>query len=329
MSKPFSGKEAVYFIEPTNICNLNCEMCPTNREMKRKKGFMDYDIYRRTIDSFVEAKKSKEVYLNLWGWGEPLLHPMIYEMIGYAKKRGVIVRMSSNLDVKSANKCENIVNSGLDVLLIGLDGMTQESHGKYRTGGNKESVVNNIKEILRIKREHRQRRPIIAITTILTRYVKPELESLFSFCENSGVDALLLKLPNLWRSGKEVSRVENLYEKFIIKEVGQSRYGNRCPTSIDNKTKKRCPFLDKRGIVYWNGDVTVCCFDHEGDCRFGNIGKEGGIKNILHGRRGYEAWSRMKSNDYIMCEYCDSCGERMDMKIYTEESNIKALLKYL
>ena len=76
-------KIKVVHIESTNLCNFKCSFCP-HTKMKRKKGIMDFELYKKIID---EIKDWGIEELNLTGFGEPLLDPLLTEKIKYARKK--------------------------------------------------------------------------------------------------------------------------------------------------------------------------------------------------------------------------------------------------
>ena len=101
-------------IDPSNICNLHCPLCPTGQgRSDRSKGKMSFVNFRRIIDEL-----GAYLYrVDLHNWGEPLLNDEIYRMISYARAHNIEVRVSSNLNVIDWVKAEKLVKSGLDVLI--------------------------------------------------------------------------------------------------------------------------------------------------------------------------------------------------------------------
>lgn len=75
-------------------------------------------------------------YVILWSWGEPLLNPEIYRMIKYCEERNILSVTSTNLNKFSRENARDLVESGLDALIIALDGIAEETYSKYRIGGS-------------------------------------------------------------------------------------------------------------------------------------------------------------------------------------------------
>ena len=107
-------------IEPTNLCNLKCPLCPTNCAMSRARGDMSLVLFKKIIDSFEKDEIKK---INLWNFGEPLLNKDIFEMVRYAAKKGIRVIISTNSTMLDKEIRKNILYSGLDTIIVCLDGM--------------------------------------------------------------------------------------------------------------------------------------------------------------------------------------------------------------
>ena len=130
-------------IDTTNICQLKCPLCHTGLgTVDRPKGIMHFDLYKKTIDEI----KDYCIWLSLYSWGEPFLNNKIDEYIAYANKANIATIISSNLNKPlTHDMAERLVLSGLDTLIISLDGTTQEVYEVYRLGGHLHRVLDHIK----------------------------------------------------------------------------------------------------------------------------------------------------------------------------------------
>lgn len=318
MNASFQGKESdnlldapIIFIEPTNRCNLSCIMCPTNREMGRKKGRID----RATFQNVIDEVASEKPFLNFWGWGEPVLHPEIFAMIRYAADKGVKVRMSTNIEPLNGDGIKKLVDSGLYMVLIPMDGFSQEAHSAYRIGGNVEKVKDRIGLITLAKSTAQVETPFVTVLTLATKQAIPELDRLDSFCKEVSADAFMLKIPNLWRSGKSQVDELKLYQEFISENESFSRYHKTDNGNLQGPGGN-CPFLDKNGTILWNGDITVCCYDHEGRYSFGNVNDDGGYTQALKSTLKSERWEQMSRKEFDICKKCDGAGPRTKITLY-------------
>jgi len=127
--------------EVTNHCNLRCAMCPVNRGMKRKKGFMELSLFKKIIDETPTLE-----FLLAFQWGEPLLHKDFFKMIRYAHERGIRTMVSSNGTLLNDEMNQKLIESGLTRITFSIDGVGR-THTKIR-GYPYEKLKENI---LRLK----------------------------------------------------------------------------------------------------------------------------------------------------------------------------------
>ena len=154
-------------IEPTTYCNLRCLLCPVNTGLNRPCGHMDFRIFQKVVDEVGEYV----FFILLWDWGEPFLNPQIYDMIRYARERGIKLVSSTNGHLfAQSDHAERVVRSGLDTLIVALDGITQESYEKYRQGGELDAVLTGIRTIVAWKRALNSDTPVINLRFLVMRH---------------------------------------------------------------------------------------------------------------------------------------------------------------
>lgn len=170
-SLPFS-----LMIEPTNICNLKCPTCPTGSgKMNRPGRFMTFLEFKRIIDQVV----SHVDQINLWNYGEPFLNKDILKIIKYATSKRINVITSTNGEFLNSKKfCLEIVKSGLQHLIICLDGMDQETINKIRKGANFDNIINGFKLISEAKKELNSKHPKVELQFIVTKHNEHQKEAM-------------------------------------------------------------------------------------------------------------------------------------------------------
>lgn len=307
----------IFFIEPTNVCDLKCEMCPTNREMKRPKGYMEITTFKSIVDYIVEAHIGDTCFINMWGWGEPFLHDDIFDMIAYASRKKIKTRVSTNFNFVTDTQIEGICSSALDSIIIGLDGIEKSSHQVYRVGSDINQLKYNVEKLICRKREYKKEKPNIIVTTLVTSLSENEVSGIAEYCKCIGVDALLLKYPNLWRGKKSDTIVRDIYNKFIKDVTTGSRYTLDTNGNI-RSIKGNCPFAEMNGIFLYDGRFTVCCFDYDGENSLGTISDKQSVQDIYNSSIWHTAKSRMSQKDFNICATCDSCGPRRKVFLFRE-----------
>lgn len=138
--------------------------------------------YKQRVLSIVDFKllldkipSLKHTYL--YNWGESFLNPNIFKMIAYIKRNNTTVQIDTNFSFKKKEDFfVNIVESGLDILRISLDGASQESYSKYKIGGNFDTIISNIKKLVSIKNKLHAEKPVVIWKFIVTRFNENEIE---------------------------------------------------------------------------------------------------------------------------------------------------------
>src|ERR1051326_1127254 len=108
--------------EPTTSCNLRCPECPSGlRSFTRPTGMMEGDLFKRTIDELADTL----LYLIFYFQGEPYLNPAFLEMVKYASSKKIYTATSTNAHYLNDENAKRTIESGLDRLIICIDGTTQ------------------------------------------------------------------------------------------------------------------------------------------------------------------------------------------------------------
>jgi len=138
-------------IETLYGCNLSCIMCPIRLPAKRAKGQMEIGMYREILDSLVPFLEHIEM-MDLFGLGEPLLDPFLYERIRYAKLLGFrSIGISTNADLLTDERQRDLLESGIDNVIISIDGATAEIHESIRVGSKFDTAVANSRRLIKIR----------------------------------------------------------------------------------------------------------------------------------------------------------------------------------
>lgn len=253
-------------IEPVNFCNLGCSSCPT-RTSRKEKGRMSLENYKKIIEEVGDYLSS----INLWNWGEPFLNKDVCEMIGLARAKQIEVCVNTNGTFLNDEKlAKKIIKSGLDRLVISLDGLTPETLSIYRTGANFKELIDGIKEVIKAKKESGQGKPLIEIQFIIMKHNERELPLLADFVEGLGADCLTVKTYNYFLNKEELKKFEPNQKKY-------SRYGRQLP--VKNGCRQAWLGLN----INYDGNVVPCCFDPEERYILGNV-FGGGVQETWRGQ---------------------------------------------
>ena len=136
------GPEAL-LIETTVRCNLRCPMCPRTLSPPPPEDMPD-DVLWPLIDAHA-ALGGDHVYL--YGLGEPLLDPRIYDVLARCRALGLTTILSINGTLLTPTRRARLLAAGCDHLIVSLDAATEESYARYRTGGDYGETVARVRAL--------------------------------------------------------------------------------------------------------------------------------------------------------------------------------------
>ena len=294
-----TGMPAYYFIDPINICNLRCPLCPTGQGvLGRPRGRMDLADLKQIVNEIAPYAYRIELY----NWGEPLLHPEIVEMIEYAHQRRISVRLSSNLNRLSADMAWRLVKSGLSQLIVSIDGATQETYAAYRRRGGLDVVLKNLRLLLETRRALRRRRPFIMWRMLLGKHNEHEVAAVRSMAHDMGVDSFSTGV--LFVDTRNAGQVA----QWLPTNPAYSCY-DYSKEELENTWD--CHDLWEGMVINWDGGVAPCCWLHDAHFDFGNASNQT-VREIWNGpsyvaaRRVIGRRRKRPSDLWTICDRC--CG---------------------
>ncbi|MFC1556375.1 radical SAM/SPASM domain-containing protein [candidate division KSB1 bacterium] len=299
----FSGKlclwgyPAVLSIEPASLCNLKCPQCPTgNGTLSRPQGFMDFGLYKKIID----ATADYVVHLQLFFQGEPFINTALTRMIRYAKNRNIYTITSTNGHFLTPETIDGILQSGLDAIIIGLDGVTPEAYLDYRKNGAFDKVVQGISHLLDERRRRGLKRPKVYLQFIVMKHNESQIDTVKNFGRELGVDRVLLKSAQIYPGMNPVDFVpEN--ERFSRYKIVDGKLVLNVP--IPN----RCTRVFSTAVFTWDGRMASCCFDKDADYSFGTFNGEPFL-DLWKSEQGLGFRSRI-FKDRKAIPICSNCTE--------------------
>ncbi|MBP6872786.1 MAG: SPASM domain-containing protein [Bacteroidales bacterium] len=292
------GKPFTVSIEPTTSCNLRCPECPSGlRQFTRPTGALSLQLYRDIIDQLSPGL----FYLILYFQGEPFLNPLFFKMVEYARRKRIYTATSTNAHFLNDNFARKTVESGLDRIIISLDGLDQESYEKYRAGGSVEKVLEGTRNLVRWKKELKSRTPYIILQFIVFSTNEHQVGDLKKVARELGVDKLELKTAQVYNyeDGNDLIPSNPDYARYK-KENGKFK--------IDNPLNNHCLRMWRGCVITWDGLVVPCCFDKDGSHRMGDL-KINSFDEIWRGK-AYDDFRRKLFNARSEIDICKNCTEK-------------------
>jgi radical SAM protein with 4Fe4S-binding SPASM domain len=242
---PAGGPETG-MIEPTNLCNLACPTCPTGTGKIKPLPQMSLGAFGGVLDQLTPRLRN----LALWNYGEPLLNRDLPGMIAHAKAAGVgVVKVSSNVHFLDGARGEALLLSGLDVLILSVDGASQATYQTFRKDGEFDRVAGSVARLCAEKKRLGLAKPRIELQFIAMRHNEHELPEMRRLAREWGVDALRVKTVG---ADDEGSRGLVPATRLL------SRYGADGVTP--NTHHAFCTMAWDHTVVNVDGSVTPCCY---------------------------------------------------------------------
>ncbi|MHB9027130.1 MAG: radical SAM/SPASM domain-containing protein [Candidatus Latescibacterota bacterium] len=290
------------FIEPTNICNLRCPLCATGAGLlNRSSGHLDLSGFERIVKKLPASVTT----LYLWGQGEPFLAPGFPDMVRFAADRGFRTITSTN-----GHFLENageIAASGLDMLIVSLDGADAETYAAYRIGGDFERVVHGVRKVVEAGKRS-GRGPIVRLQCVVNRLNENSRGQFQKLAAETGVHQVVFKtLQAAFLEGGDT---------FVPRDSKLSRYrrGEHGKLEPDRREffGNRCLRLYYSLQVDCRGDVVPCCFDKNSEYVMGNL-LEDSFRNIWNGERFCSFRTTLNRQGRVL-PMCRDCTEGLRRK---------------
>ncbi|HEU4726927.1 MAG TPA: glycosyltransferase [Kofleriaceae bacterium] len=302
-----AGGPATAMIEPTNLCNLACPTCPTGTGKIKPLPAMTLERFDHVLGGLTPRLAN----LALWNYGEPLLNKELPEMIARAKAAGVgVVKVSSNVHFLDGERGTALLGSGLDVLILSVDGASQATYEVFRRDGDFGRVARSVAWLCAEKRRLGLTRPRIELQFIAMRHNEHELPEMRRLAREWGVDALRVKT---------VGADDDATRDLVPASSLLSRYAaDRETPSVRHAF---CTMAWDHAVVNVDGSVTPCCYlrpDMGDEFVMGNV-FEAPFTAIWRGERYRSFRARMLAGRAAM-PICNRCrGGTHDLIAAVEE----------
>ena len=292
-------------IEPTNTCNLRCELCPVSGQMHRPSGFMDFSLYRKLLDEVGEY-----VFLILlWDWGEPFMHPSAFDMIARAHEKKIRIVSSTNGHLfADPRKADDAIRCGLDTIIFAVDGISQETYERYRHKGDLQRALQGIRTIVERKKELRSATPLVNFRFIVMNHNEHEVGLLPSFVRKLGADALTLKTLNPSSDntyGDKTNGADKGHNPLLPGNPRYRRFVYDAQGEPVRLKRNACRNPHNSATVHWNGSVCPCTYDYDERFVLGNLNRSS-FREIWNGHAYRTFRDRLRRNDpkNYFCHEC-------------------------
>ncbi|HAS46217.1 MAG TPA: radical SAM protein [Microscillaceae bacterium] len=284
--------------EPTTSCNLRCPECPSGlRSFTRPTGMLQEEVFKQTID---ELQKTL-LYLTFYFQGEPYLHPQFLDMVKYASDRGIYTATSTNAHYLNDKNARKTIESGLDRLIISVDGTTQETYQSYRIGGKLDKVLEGTRNLIEWKKKLKSKTPHVVFQFLVVKPNEHQIEEVKQLAKEIGVDKVGLKTAQIYdyANGSPLIPTIDKYSRYRQQSDGTYK--------IKNGLGNHCWKMWHSCVITWDGLVVPCCFDKDAHHRLGSVQQQS-FKELWQGEK-YQRFRRLLLKSRSEIEMCKNCTE--------------------
>ena len=284
-------------IEMANFCNLHCPECPVGirKISKSEKRFFDFELFKKIINEL----ESKLLNVILYFQGEPFLNNQLIDFIQYAHKSNIFTSISTNGQFITKDNAKVLVLSGLDKIIISVDGATQETYEKYRVGGSLEKAIEGIQEINFWKKELKSLTPFVEIQFLVLKTNEHQMKDMQHLAKSLKANRLAFKTAQLndFVNGNELMTSLTRYSRYAKQKDGTFRIKGRQPN--------HCWRLWSGAVINVHGEVLPCCFDKASEYSFGNVNNHS-FPACWHSKKatGFREKILQNRKQFEMCRNC-------------------------
>ncbi len=336
------GQLARLYVEPTNACNLDCRTCMRN-VWDEPLGKMSNLVFERILDSLTAFSPLPTVFFG--GFGEPLVHPHIIDMVRGIKELGAPVELITNGILLTEANAHGLMDTGLDVLWVSLDGATPESYADVRLGAALPIIIENLKRLYVKQRQGFFSKPEVGIAFVAMKRNIADLPEILKLGSRLGVSRfsitnvlahtqelrpeILYKremdqydhLPSVYHPSVSLPRIDvNTITQDALSKVMGGNYRFTLSGHEINKSNDCCPFVDKGSAsIRWDGALSPCLSllhshvsyldDRQRRIKaysFGNI-LERDLSSLWEDPHYVSLRRSLQDFDFSPCVICNSC----------------------
>lgn len=259
-------------VEPANFCQLRCPECPVGmaggHPQNGKAELLRHEVWETLLQEITPYAHTIQFYFQ----GEPLLNPDLPRMIHEAHKAGLYTIVSTNAQAMTQDYADALVRSGLDRIIVSLDGISPQSYNAYRAGGD----IGKAREALRLlhaaKQSLKSRTPVIEWQCLRLRTNEHEWAEIRRVYRQWGADRLTFKTAQLYdyADGNPLMPTDSRYSRYAKGKDGHYRLKKPLWRRLWHIAAP-CYRLWSGCVVTTSGEILPCCYDKAHAYSFGNI----------------------------------------------------------
>ena len=333
--KEYFPATSTLLLELTNKCNFHCDFCPSDSQT-RVIGFMDLELAKKTYEEVADKKLALQVDLHLMG--EPTLHPKLIEILIFGASKNVKTELVTNGSTLVAKVVPRILDALYGTIVASHMTPTEDTyHVRGKVGLSWDRYIGNIRLLVReymkrlakgeiIRNEIDLRIMVTKDTASNVSIIKSSEEARAIFTEWRDFTAEVereLGMPAFKRQDPDdddlLPENQHSFTKYRLQKGIVLTFwkaftfaNSRVSDDYDLQAMEETiyctrPFKDFG--VLWNGDVTLCCMDYDGQLKVGNIQEES-IESVMQGEAANNLRASMLGR-HPLAPVCKTCTAKL------------------
>lgn len=285
-------------IEPTTACNLGCPECPSGlKAFTRPTG----NLNTNDFEKWIKPMRKHLSYITFYFQGEPYIHPAFLDLVASAARHKIYTATSTNAHFLNDEAARKTVESGLDRLIISIDGTTQEVYESYRVNGKLDKVLEGATNVIKWKRKLKSKTPHVIFQFLVVKPNEHQIDEVHELASSLGVDEVRLKTAQVYdyKNGNPLIPENESYSRY--KKRSDGTY------AIKNKLHNQCWRMWQSCVITWDGKVVPCCFDKDATHVLGSL-KENDMRTIWN-EGSYRNFRSQILQSRKNIDICANCSE--------------------
>ena len=291
-------------VEPANFCQLRCPECPVGKRERASSvasSFMPMPLFERVLSELQTAVHTMQFYFQ----GEPLLNRQLPEMIAKAHQVGLYTIVSTNAQSLTCSTAEALVKSGLNRIIVSIDGFSEESYAAYRVGGSLQRALEGLRQLSNAKAKY-DSRIRIELQVLRLKTNEHEWQWIRKHYKQLGATHLVFKTAQLYdyEHGHALMPSQAKYSRYRLTKDGTYRL--HASWLRRHWVNTPCYRLWSGCVVTTTGQVLPCCYDKAAQHALGTLAQST-FADIWFGKKAddFRGSVLKKGNRIAICQSCN------------------------
>ena len=263
---------------------------------------MPLSIFERVLEQVQSTAHTMQFYFQ----GEPLLNKQLPEMIAMAHHVGLYTIVSTNAQALNRSTAEALVKSGLNRIIVSIDGFSEESYAAYRVGGSLHKALEGLQHLANAKAELHSRIRI-ELQVLRLRSNEHEWDWIKKNYKKLGATHLVFKTTQLYNfeHGHPLMPTDERYARY--KKGTDGKYLRHRSWLRRKWHVNPCLRLWSGCVISTTGEVLPCCYDKEHKYSLGNLVNQS-LMGIFHSKKANALRAKVLKDRNHLPEMCKNCN---------------------